>query len=420
MLRQDSFEGDAMKSNCFMNTACSGRKCGLLLVLALACSALTAGAEPIADGCLQIPLQPQPKWTFSGGWVDDGYGLVLADSGEKALRRYDLRSYLLDEGAVRGVRLSLKVPDVPEGAWPSFLKPASYGFLVEYHEGFMVKLDHELNVISAHSVVNMANGQGHYLASVVQWQPLGDNGLIGFGDVAQGSGNWVSAFVEVDFAVPRNFRVIESMSIYDDSRNFYSLGLPFIAVTEPAESDGEVIYVKMDRSPVIRAEDLNRSTMRDLDWAGSPFVNRRTLPERLDLSRVAALYEKIARSSIPVALLSWRSQTIVIDRRVAAPGTDSGTEWYLSTVGSTPGSEIRLPVFGAEHLSVIPGQRYWAFIEKGAVCGLAKQSISTLILVPSERISAALVSSGEGGGATLCEDGIRLDPQAAGAPTFLR
>jgi hypothetical protein len=94
--------------------------------------------------------------------------------------------------------------------------------------------------------------------------------------------------------------------------------------------------------------------------------------------------EQIEGSSLPVGLYAWNDRLYVLSRQ---PG-QGGTEWSLSEID--PGSETMVTArlaTSAPHLTVVPGPRQWAVLEKAAPIRLGNQPMLSLLLVPAEEIS---------------------------------
>jgi hypothetical protein len=105
----------------------------------------------------------------------------------------------------------------------------------------------------------------------------------------------------------------------------------------------------------------------------------------------------IEGSTMPAGLYAWSGDLWVLNREPAAGG---GTRWSLMRVDPESGAlkaELVLPT-DANHLTVIPGSRYWALVERGFVRAIEEQDFLGLRFVPSQ----TLLTTRQG---RVCQDG---------------
>jgi hypothetical protein len=102
-----------------------------------------------------------------------------------------------------------------------------------------------------------------------------------------------------------------------------------------------------------------------------------------DLRRVPALFETVERCHMAAGLYGWNGRLFVLARRPGAASDE--TVWSLTRIDPQRDEVVgtlELPT-AAAHLTVIPGPRHWAILEKGPVRGFGQQDISTLLLIPN-------------------------------------
>jgi hypothetical protein len=100
---------------------------------------------------------------------------------------------------------------------------------------------------------------------------------------------------------------------------------------------------------------------------------------------------------MPTGLYGWEGFLYLLSRAPLQQG--HGTRWTLTKIDPLSDRIIwstGLPT-QAHHLTVVPGTKRWAFIEKGPVVALGQQEIKRALFVPADRIRA------QSPGANLCE-----------------
>jgi hypothetical protein len=172
---------------------------------------------------------------------------------------------------------------------------------------------------------------------------------------------------------------------------FYQLGLPYIATLG---SDGYLISME---NPV--GIYRSRKGVRGLEpLAAFPrgFEESPELPTLTVKNEFVGLMAKVEQSKMPAGLYGWKDFLYVLTREPEG----QSTRWMLFKVDprrdEIVGSTL-LPT-RANHLTVIPGPKKWAFIEKGRVEGWVRQQINHLFFVPSSRLEGKMP-------AVLCRPG---------------
>lgn len=314
----------------------------------------------------RVSFSQAPRWTNSGVWDDSGR-LVIVDV---------LMSRLLMYGA--DGKLIREIPD--QGfALPALIHRAGPGsFWVEAEDGRLVRLDEkfrpEESILDLTKKVSSPKGS---LISVSGWVPLNDSEVLVFGDMegAQGARGVV---VRVPLARPEAFKVLQEIDIASIAHRFFLLGQPYLAAVE-----GSPYFLLMGDTP--RIVDGDQPGFRLVRSSGQA-LGPPDLPERITMSTTKAFFEKLASSSSPAGIYGWRGSLYVLMRWANAKGART---WNLLKINPETNKIVwNRPIdTDAAHLLVVPGDKYWAFVEKGPVKGAANQEIKSFLRVPSEELS---------------------------------
>jgi hypothetical protein len=137
-----------------------------------------------------------------------------------------------------------------------------------------------------------------------------------------------------------------------------------------------------------------------------PVEKMSSFPEGLDQAPVlpsfttrddfAPVMRAVERSKMPTGLYGWGQFLYILTREPLKDGT---TRWRLTRIDPRSDrieGEVVVPS-RANHLTVVPGPRAWAFIEKGPVKGFGRQDIPKILFVPSSRLEGATLPQ------TLCK-----------------
>lgn len=214
------------------------------------------------------------------------------------------------------------------------------------------------------------------------WQPAGSD-FLAFSDVEAPNEKWSSAFVRFPARDPTSFEVLHSIGLLAPSKVFYQLGSPYIAALG---SDGYLI--SMENPVKIYRSRKGAQGLESLNAFPSGFEESPELPTLTTKNEFAGLMSQVEQSKMPVGLYAWKSFLYVLTREP----NGQGTRWMIfkidprrdEVVGST-----LLPT-RANHLTVIPGPKKWALIEKGRVEGWDRQRIDHVFFVPSSRLEGKM------------------------------
>jgi hypothetical protein len=102
--------------------------------------------------------------------------------------------------------------------------------------------------------------------------------------------------------------------------------------------------------------------------------------------------ETIERSKMPVGLYGWEGFLFVLTREPAQGG---GTRWMIHKIDPRKDAVVgssQIPT-RANHLTVVPGPKKWAFLEKGRVQDWGRQRNDRVLFVPASRLRGSLSPS---------------------------
>jgi hypothetical protein len=269
----------------------------------------------------------------------------------------------------------------------------------------MAWLSHDLELSGETGVELLAvDGlNGYKIRSVFAWA-LSGNEIVMFGDVENPDQVRRSAFLRVPLDRPEAFQILVEIDGNHPDRNYYRLGLSMLAATGK-----RMHFLAMDRNrPELGvATSFNKTAIRRLPLMGlgKPFSSSGKISWRAgDLP--TQHFENIESSSGPVGLYASSTEDAVYVLNRTPATRDQGTRWFLSRFDVSTGTVDRtatLPT-SAHHLVVVPGARYWAFLEKGPVVELGVQEITHLLLIPTGWIEGTTSPlAGDEADPSLCE-----------------
>lgn len=353
----------------------------ILLVASLIGAGSICIAAPKAAAersCVEVPLTARPGWTISGTWADGGTVLLVVDAFNNKILRYTSKGDPLPA-----------LPEPLDSAFdnftPSVIKSDGSDLLIELSNARLIRLGRNLTPIFRRDIIGEGQRVDARLEKVYQWDLFGGDLLL-FGDVrrpqATPEEQWKSGFFRVPLNDPQNFQSLHEISPYDPARLFYRLGTPLIA-----SQAGTGYMLLMEERPRIVRYKKGAAGFESLRSFPPELAVRPTLPAWSRFDDYAPLMQAVERSTMPVALLGWEGSLFVLGRRPAANGT--GTEWLLSKIDPKTDTLVwttTVPLPSAHHVTVVPGPKQWAFIQKGVAKGLFNQEVKSLYLVPASRL----------------------------------
>jgi hypothetical protein len=315
----------------------------------------------------------------SGTWLADGRRLAVVDSLSErvVLYRQDGRSL----GVVTGPN-----GEALRDLSPRLIKSAGQGrLLVETAADGLVALDSRFALLRRTPLNSKSARSDLTMLGTFQWQPVGNDEVVSFSDLELKPPRWGAGFVRFSLADPASFTVLRQGSLEDPERLFNRLGYPFIAAL------GDKAYILV----------MGNSTELYESSKGSPDLRRLTafssqetpdLPSFDEWSEFAGVMAAVERSAMPAGLYGWDGQLYLLSRKPAGGGR---TQWSLTRLDPESGQNLGTVVLPttAHHLTVIPGPRAWAFLEKGPVLGRERQEIGSMLLVSAARLRGSFSGS---------------------------
>lgn len=341
--------------------------------------------------CARVDFRQHPLWVSSGAWSADGSVLFLADAKDRSITPYTPSGHVPDAASIWLSSVA--------GSHPSMLKTNSvtHNLVVEGEFGHrLTELDPEFAPLANHvAQVSTARAADKlHIWGVHQWEPVGPD-IFAFTDV-QGptENNWWSSWVRYPIGDPQSFVKLHPFVTPDDSlRTFNRLGFPYVAAI------GDTAYIlSMERTPSLYKATANDTWLTALATASLPgFESTPALPPLHTYSDLAKVMAAVEQSTMPVGIYGWEGSLYVLARYPVADGKSSA--WKLLILDPATGALLAPPKslpLTASHVTVVPGSKYWAFVEKGPVKGFGVQDIASVFYVPAAQLrSAAMRSVGE-------------------------
>jgi hypothetical protein len=398
-----------------------GAFCGVVIVAAtllpyLHASAAVAGDPRMAPeslaaqrepSCKHIELTRFPSWSTSATWTESNE-LVVVDQIRNQVLRYSANGESLGT-----------IPDVVESSlehfFPSTVKTHGSNLMFELSGHRLQTLDREYSPVAATTLEKPSRGllpetQGasSRIASLMDWQPVGNGDIVSFSDVALPAREagvhpaWRVAFLRFPIAEPWRFTILGDAMPFDASSNpppcpsqcspgdalrlYYRLGHEYIA----ALGDSAFI-LRMDQLKIYRQTGntieplpVNFAAVTQPEVSEPPALPRFWAPEDY-----AAVMAKVERSTMPTGLYGWNHflfvTTRIFDHR--------STRWTVTKIDPDTNRILGTYVIptAAHHLTIAPGPRRWAFIEKGPVKSWNdRQDIRSILFVSAAKFAKDL------------------------------
>lgn len=359
----------------------------VLLTLLLSTGAVHGLAQ---DVCHEVDI-PSVFLARSGAWSGDD--LVILDVLKRRFLKFDTATRATEflwEGNWRHPA-SMKqhhgdILVLDEGAVSSE-KPGPASAIVRF-DGRMDATEPIVG-IEGRSLAPLADALGPQpvLQSIYDWHPLGD-GILAFGDISVGAGDWKSAFLYVD----EDGRQQAFVRLSPDAQvcNQYTTTSDYIAAL-----DGRGYLLFLDPVPKIAEVIPDVGGVRELPGFPEDFQSRPRLDTRPRLAstrqgarQATIFYEILEASTMAAGIYGWGNHLYLLGKEAIDP--TGNTDWSLVKLDPDDGSElsrVRLPTEAA-HLTVVPGPEFWAFVERGQVQGIGERhapymETSSLVLVPT-------------------------------------
>jgi hypothetical protein len=340
--------------------------------------------------CRDVQLARRPGWAISGGFTADGSQLRLVDSLYWTILRYGEAGESLgpiDDPIKKTVRSILPVTGKARGQ----------DFILEGADGLLL-MDKNLRPTATKRMPS--DPKGWTVTSLWEWQPVGRNDIVGFADIGHGidptaEGSSETAFVRFSLQDPGELHILGSRFPISGTQNKGYFRSTYTYITSLGEAayylsfnDGIKLY---KQEGVGAPEDKSVLLPRGLNKAPLPDWHSRT-----DLKN---MMKDIEGASMPVGLFGWRDSKRDWLFLLYRTPQGSDTRWIIYRIdptGKLPVSSADLPI-RANHVTVIPGPKEWAILEKGPVVKYGVQETSRILYVPSRLLMGSMHA-----GSSLC------------------
>jgi hypothetical protein len=345
------------------------------------------------DACRRELLTHSPGWTISGSWTPDGETLLVVDILHNQILRYSPLGESLGT-----------LPDIAERTvekfFPQVLKTQEGSDTVlELASGRIVTLDPDgFGIRTTHDIFAEAIDGRWGIRSLFLWHPAGQD-LVSVSDLKdltkpdEDKTAWKRAFVRIPLADPASFSSLhhpeaEDLNISNQEREFYRLGNPYLAAL------GGTGYMLRMTDPVRIYENTAGSAILQ-GLAGYTYGSRLPdLPPFSTFADIPAVLGAVEESSMPVGLYGWNGRLFVVTRIAGQPQA----RWQVTSIDPSTGivhGTATIPL-AAAHVTIVPGPKQWAFLEKSHAYGPGDQLTKSVYFVPSARFARDLP-------ANLCE-----------------
>jgi hypothetical protein len=325
-------------------------------------------------GCEPRSLEFKPGWTSSAIWTADNSQLLVVDPLYRQILRYSEKGRAL--GPVpQGIGTALG--SLP----PEIILPDRSGFLLKLSDEQMIALD--WNYFPRRRIdLKEQNGQdgtkaeGHFLLTTA-----GDD-LVTLSDLHNvRTDTWSSAFIRFPMTAPNSFSALLFLPISSKARDLYRLNHPYLT------SLGDTSYlVEMESAAtLVKFPKGGKAEPMRVRLPGGQLP---TLPSFLTRNDYPLVMKAVEQSAMPTGLYGWEGSLYLLSRAPLPHG--GGTRWTLTKIDPLRERILwsaSLPT-RAHHLTVVPGARKWAFIEKGPVIAWGQQEIKSALFVPADRLRA--------------------------------
>jgi hypothetical protein len=310
----------------------------------------------------------------SAAWGPSG-DLLVVDALSRQVFRYPLAGGLGAE--VEAWRQASVKP-----GRPGVIVSGGGRYAIEADTAHLAYLDDRLAFAGELDVADATRGPRGEVATLYDWALTGEH-LVAFSDIklpgtASGKEEWISGFVKIPLAAPGQFEILRRVGLDDSERGYYLLGLRLLTTV-----GDEAYLLSMSSTPRLGrvtsngGPELALSVPAALAGATVPELEH---PQGFGKEGVVDLFQRLEQASIPAGLYGWGGSLWLLGR---APAGDGGTRWSLTRVDPASGESggtFVLPTT-APHVTVVPGDPYWAIIEKGRVEGFGKQEVLGALLV---------------------------------------
>jgi len=332
-------------------------------------STATGGSR---GSCRRVDLSIRPYWASSGAWTAEG-DLLIADATSKSILRYS------EDGRALGT-IPEKIGADLADFFPQMIRSTPQGNLfVELFHGRLAVFDKHYVLQSKSDINAKSKALGLSVQGMYLWEPIGHD-LVTFSDI-QGPNDkdWHSGFVRFPADRPQDFSVLYTMQFKDPTHVFYQLGHPYIT------SLGNTAYALLMESKMVILKGMNGGLvpMAASAFPADQLTLAPQLPELEATDDLPQVMRAVEASTMPTGLYGWENSLYLLWRRPEG----NATKWFLTKIDAAREKVIgtvSIKSTSANHLTVVPGPRFWAFIEKGPAKGWGLQDVKSIFYVPSD------------------------------------
>jgi len=364
----------------------------ILLLPLLALIGLPLHSQPVAStdirvtGCNRVALSEdaRPSYTISGAWLSP-FELALVDPPMNRLVRV----------STQGRRIGVQSKDVEiavkeafqENFLPISIQTDPSGAWLELVGGRLAKLASAERVVATRDLWGTSLDGGAKLIAILGWSVAGSD-IFGYGNFELADSSIRTGYFRINLDNPSDAMILTSKPNGDTSQLWYRLGLPFVA------SIGERGYALRLDDRLALVESSPGAPLRTFGVFTGRLSGPPSLPPFVTPLDFVMIMKKLSVSTAPMGLYAWHGKLYLLWKY----NDDSGSEWFISRIDpEKPASkalDARVSLDSeAEHLMIIPGPEYWAFVEKGPVKDYMTQATKSILFAPVETIEAAFVGN---------------------------
>lgn len=350
-----------------------------------------ARSAPIAGAaaCRYEAAAGIPSWVTSGVFRNEQ--LLVVDVNKRELVEISRNGVASELQAALGDYVAGSVLRLRQGAAKDGTRP----IVVEHAGGRLLEIDRSLTPRRKVEMATAGLRSGELqLARLLDWIVTGDGKeVVGYADLSvgdpnKGPANWRNGFVRFPLDRPESFRLVHTSLFPGDARTSMRLTYPLMA------SIGSTAYVAL-----VGANEMGLWRFGPQDPDLRPM---RAFPEQLSgngpmLPSFAAVEEfsrtmKAAEeANMPAGLFAWDNALFLLSRTIE----QGQRRWYLSKIDPLKDEllwTVRVPG-SAHHMMVVPGDREWAFFEKGPVVAPLIQTTHHIRFVKSAQMRSQSLKS---------------------------
>jgi hypothetical protein len=363
---------------------------------------------PLPHERTRFDLVPELSWLTSAVWAPGGHGLIL-------LGDIPAQFYLYSVDGRRVPFSAIASANVNKLQAPAYIAGSGSGYFLKSKDTRLFMLDEKLQIQADYDLQATSNSTDDvHLVGVKDWTVVGQD-VVAISDMAQGDledreqCKYMTWLTRCPLLSPARISKVDEIVRYQPLPHVYRMGYPHIAAL------GKTAYfLKMHGTS---APSL--LSVLDANWlqpGNSHHIGLgdfQTLPSSSVKDRMEA-YKSFESASVVAAVYAWREHLYLLLK--CSTQDSQPTRWFLTKVD--PGSMNALHTISvpadSPHLTVMPGDSLWAFIEKSKLSKLSsgqqEQIVSHLIVVPASEIESADSPLAVRQSPPSCSDGAHWNP----------